>query len=110
MSVRITDNTPQIKSMFSIKASIFLRRMADQIVKISTPKTPKKTGDLRRGVVKQVLGLKGTIKWGKNYAVHQETKKFRNYTTPGTGPNFAVDAVKKGANKTSAVARSVGLI
>lgn len=110
MSVQITDNTPQIKGMFTVKANLFLRAMAGQIVNISTPKTPKKTGDLRRGIVKQVLGLKGTIKWGKNYAVYQETKKFRNYTTPGTGPNFAVNAVKKGANKTSVIARSVGLI
>ena len=84
--------------------------MDDKIVNISTPKTPKKTGELRRGVVKQVLGLKGTIKWGKNYAVYQETKQFRNYTTPGTGPDFALDAVKKGVNKTATIARSVGLI
>ncbi len=110
MGVKVTDNTPQIKGIFAVKASIFLRLMTDQIVNIATPKTPKKTGELRRGVVKQVLGLKGIIKWGKNYAKYQETKQFRNYTTPGTGPDFALNAVKKGIDKTSSVARKAGLI
>lgn len=110
MSVKVTDNTIRLQGEFAIKASIFLRQMAEKIVNISTPKTPKKTGELRRGIVKQVLGLKGTIKWGKNYAVYQETKQFRKYTTPGTGPNYALNAVKKGVSKTTIVARSVGLI
>ena len=32
--------------------------MADEIVDISTPITPKKSGRLRMDIVKQVLGLK----------------------------------------------------
>ena len=110
MSVRITDNTHQVEGLLTLKASIFLRSMADEIVKIATPNTPKDTGDMRRSIVKQVLGLKGAIKWGKNYAIYQEKIQFKNYTTPGTGPNFALNSAKKGITRTGSVARRAGLI
>lgn len=110
MSVKINAKTGQIKSEILIKSSIFLRFMAERIVKISEPKTPRKTGRLRMDVVKQVLGLKGEIRWGKDYAIYQEKKQFTNYTTPGTGPHFAENAVKQGVVETAAVAKAAGLI
>ena len=110
MSFKIMDNTELIIQESTIKASIFLRKMSDEIVNEAKKHTPKKTGRLRIDIIKQVLGLKGKLKWGKSYAVFQETKQFKNYTTPGTGPHFAENAVKNSAKKTGVIAKASGLI
>lgn len=110
MTVVIKDFTAQNKGNMEQKASIFLRFMAEHIVALSTPRTPKKTGRLRMDINKQILGLSGKIKWGKNYAIYQETKQFKNYTTPGTGPHYAEDSVHQGINETQKVAQKAGLI
>ncbi len=107
--MKYTDNTNQAINELQQRASLFLRFMAEEIVKDAEPKTPKKTGRMRMDVLKQVLGLNGKIKWGKNYAVYQETKQFKNYTTPGTGPHFAKNAAMGSISKTSEVARKAGL-
>lgn len=109
-SVNITDNTPQIKSDIAQKASIFLRLAADAVMDIAEPNTPKKRGNLRRDVVRQVLGLNGKIVWGKNYAKFQETKQFKNYSTPGTGPHFARNAIYEMIKKTGNLGKKAGLI
>jgi hypothetical protein len=116
MAYRITDNTPQVTSLKLQQSSIFLRSAAEEIVSISTPNTPEKSGRLRADVLKQVLGLKGKIEWRKNYAQYQErgsradgSHVVRNYTTPGTGPNFAENAVKIVVAKTGLIAKRVGL-
>ena len=106
---KVTDNTKNIYNQLQVKSSIFLRNMADEFIKISTPLTPKKTGRLRMDVVKQVLGLKGKIKWGKNYGKYQETKQFKNYTTAGTGPHFAESGASGCVKKTAEVAKRSGL-
>lgn len=80
------------------------------MIVISTPVTPKKTGRMRMDVVKQVLGLKGTVKWGKNYAVYQETRQYKRYTTPGTGSKFAENAAKKLPDSTGKIAKKAQLI
>ena len=110
MKVTIIDNTPQIGEMLKQKASIFLRVTADAIVNLSTPNTPKKTGRLRMDIVKSVLGLNGKVVWGKNYAAKMEEVQFKNYTTSGTGPDFAKNAVNEVAGKTSGIAKVSGLI
>lgn len=107
---KVTDNTNSVYNEISQKASIFLRNMTDEFIRISTPLTPKNTGRLRMDVNKQVLGLKGKIMWGKNYGVYQETKQFKNYTTPGTGPNFAKSGAEGCISKTNEVAQRSGLI
>ncbi len=109
MSVTVTDLSSQVISSTQQKASSFLRSMADEMVKESTPNTPRDTGQLRRNVLRQVLGLKGKVKWMMNYAVYQEEKQFRNYTTPGTGKDFAKNAAKTLPAKTQQVAKRVGL-
>ena len=108
-NVKVTDNTNKVINDVKVKANVFLRLMADEIVKISKPKTPKDTNRLRSDILKQVLGLKGKIKWQKNYAGFQETKQFKNYTTPGTGPHYAENAVHKAVKNTSTIARKAGL-
>lgn len=110
MSFKITDNTATIKAATQQKGSIFLRFMTDAMVSTAEPNTPKKTGRLRMDVVKQVLGLKGKVVWGKNYGRWQETKQFTNYTTPGTGPKFAENAAKKLQGFTATIAKKAGLI
>lgn len=106
----IKDNSASVKQTVNQRGSLFLRAMAETIVMLSTQKTPKKTGRLRMDVVKSVSGLKGKIVWGKNYAIYQEKKQFKNYTTPGTGPHYAENGVKAGVGRTQNVAASVGLL
>lgn len=113
MSVKIIDNTPQVKNDIDRKSSLFLRFMAEDIHKASTPMTPMKTGQLRRSVIKQVLGKKGQIRWNKKYAQSQEagytSGPVRRYTTPGTGKAFAYRAVQKGIANTDSIASKAGL-
>lgn len=72
-----------------------LRRMLDDIDRASIPQTPRRTGDLRSRKLKQVLGFKASIAWLTDYAIYQELKQFGHYTTAGTGPHFAKNAVLK---------------
>jgi hypothetical protein len=110
MSVKIKDNTSNVKKGILIKANIFLRSFADDVVRISTPNTPRDTSRLRSDVLRQVLGLKGKIVWQKKYAGIQEVKQFVNYTTPGTGPHYAENAIKDAVKRTSVTARKAGLL
>jgi hypothetical protein len=110
MNVKYTDNTNQANNTILINASVFLRSMADKMIEISTPNTPKNRGNLRQDILKQVVGLNGKVKWGKNYAVFQEEKQFSNYTTAGTGPHFALNSAKKLPGETQSIAKKVGLI
>lgn len=104
-SVRYKSNKSQVSLTLRQNASIFLRLMADEIVRISEPKTPKKTGRLRADVLRQVLGTSAAISWEKDYAARQEETQFKNYTTAGTGPHFAENAVKQGIGKTQEIAQ-----
>lgn len=93
MSAKIKDNTAKIVLEIQRNSSLALRYMLDDIHTIAEPVTPKKAGMLRKNVLKTVNGLSGTIKWGQKYASILETKKFINYTTAGTGPNYAKNSV-----------------
>lgn len=95
MSVRYSDNTAYIKAKVSSGVPLALRFALDDIQRISNPKTPRRLGDLRLQVRKEVRGRTGTITWWSNHAIYQEDPKkpFTNYTTPGTGPHFAKNSV-----------------
>lgn len=117
MAVKVTDNTVQFEHKVTQKSSLFLREFAEQVVNVAQPNTPKDRGNLARDVVKQVLALKGKIKWDKVYASYQErgmrrdgTHRVRNYTTPGTGPHFAKNAINTVVKRESQIMRKVGLI
>lgn len=110
MAVKITDHTGEVKNSLDQKANIFLRLFAEAVVLEAEPNTPQKLGNLRRDVVKSVLGLQGKIAWGKNYAKFQETKQYRRYTTPGTGPHFAENAIKAMIRKSGDIGKKAGLI
>src|SRR5690554_6373418 len=115
MSVKITDHTGFAETTLTQRAAIFLRLATDEVVKIAEPKTPASAVNprLKNDVLKQALGLKATIKWNKAYAGYQEagerrdgSRKVKNYTTPGTGPHFAENAVRELLdNKTQIIAK-----
>lgn len=98
MLVKITDNTPIIIANTTRSSNLALRFILDDIDRVANPVTPRKRGNLRGDILKTVLGLRGTIIWGKNYAIYQEENQFRNYTTPGTGPHYAENSVKQVAD------------
>lgn len=80
-----------------------MRQMIEDIHRVSRPKTPMLTGDLRKDVKKTISKLgntvRGTIEWARPYAWYQErgytSGPVRNYTTPGTGKHFAAKSVKQ---------------
>lgn len=110
MSVKVKDNTTAIILQTQRNASLALRFMLDDIQSLSEPVTPKDKGMLRKNVLKSVNGLRGTIKWGQKYAHILETKKFSNYTTSGTGPNYAGKSVKTVAKSPQGAMRKARLI
>jgi len=110
MSVRVKDYTNRVILDTSRKSSLALRFMTDSIQDASLPKTPKDKGNLRQNVLKTVIGLRGTIKWGQKYASILENKQFANYTTAGTGPHYAENAVMKVVRNPSESFRKAGLI
>lgn len=97
--------------------------------------TPRKTGALRRSIITQALGNTASISWRSPYAKAQDegghtqshtvrginpntgqggtimpgTYRYRNYTTPGTGPNFATTAFRATTEQMPAVFRQLGL-
>lgn len=97
MSVRvsITDNTAKIFFEDTQNAALAIRYMLDAIDFTANPRTPKREGNLRKDILKTVVGTKGSIKWQKNYAYFQEAKQHGRYTTPGTGPHYAENAVRQ---------------
>jgi hypothetical protein len=110
MSVRIVDNTAKIVLATQRQASLAVRFMLDDVHSLSEPKTPKDTGQLRRNVRKSVIGLTGKIIWGAQYASILENKQFSNYTTAGTGPNYARNAVTSVSKSPANAMRKARLI
>ncbi len=109
MSYKVTSKTPQVNGEFESKVQLAIRFMLEDVHRFSIPKTPKEHGNLRADVLKSVQRRRGTIAWSKNYAIYQEKKQFTNYTTPGTGPHFAEDAVREVVGKSDQYWRRVGL-
>lgn len=116
MSFKINSNHKQIVFDKKLASSAFLRLFAEEVVKQSEKFTPLKSGQLRSNVTKQVLGLKGKIRWEEPYAQFQErgaradgTRRVRRYTTPGTGKGFALKGVKQALEMTLEIAKKVNL-
>lgn len=110
MSAKIKDNTAKVILEVQRNSSLAIRYMLDDIHSLAEPVTPKKAGMLRNNVLKTVNGLRGTIKWGQKYANILETKKFINYTTSGTGPNFARKSVTAVAKSPQGAMKKARLI
>ena len=117
MAVKVIDNTRKITNSATVKANIFLRLMAERVERIAEPKTPKRVGDLKRNILKTVIGLKSVVKWQQRYAAYQErgadkqgNRVVKNYSTPGTGKGFAENAIKQADKETEQIAKQAGLI
>lgn len=108
-SFNFDDRSAHVKQTIHRKGSVMLRRILDGVDKTADPRTPKDTSDLRLNKLKQVLGLKAIIQWRQKYAAIQEEKQFQNYTTPGTGPHYARNAVKKVSGELPKYAREANL-
>lgn len=113
MAYRIDDNMERIKADKDVKLALAIRFALDDIHRISRPKTPRLSGQLRGDVTKRVMGKRGSIKWGKHYAWYQErgytNGKVRRYTTPGTQAHFAETSVKEVARNARQYFRKAGL-
>lgn len=115
MSVKIIDNTVRIQVDNMQGAALALRFMLDDIDRLSTPKTPKDKGPLSRDKLKSVIGLQGKITWAKKYAAPQEAgiihgSPVRHYTTLGTGPHYAENAVVEVVNNAESYFKKARLV
>jgi hypothetical protein len=113
MSVKVTDNTPKLHINMQRVRNLAVRFALDAADAYARPKTPYSGavrsqggksltggGHLRNDIVKTVQGGTGKIVWGKRYAASQEKgivngRRVKKYTTPGTGPRFAENAMKR---------------
>lgn len=104
MSVKIEHRENNVITALKFKVAIANRLIIEDIHRTSLPKTPMKNSYLRRDVEKTVVPetYTGTIIWKVPYASYQERGRraygpphiVKNYTTPGTGKDFAKNAVK----------------
>lgn len=134
MSFSFTDNTSEAKRDAMQRASLGLRFILDDIEETSRPHTPKRKGDLRNQTLKQVLGQHASIAWIRAYAAAQEAGRmnvrearpvqlsngdwitlkpgvhtFKKYSTAGTGPHFAENAVTEVVKRAEKHFKKAGL-
>ena len=104
MPVTIQHNEEYIRQLTTQRISLANRLIIEDIHRTSLHDTPMLSSQLRRNVTKTVVPetYTGTIIWRQPYASYQErgmrsdgTHVVKNYTTPGTGKDFAKNAVKK---------------
>lgn len=107
VKVEVDHNEDQLIRRMKSKILLADRMLLEDIHRESRYNTPlsrglPSDGDLREQVKKQIIGDVAMITWNVPYASYQERgKRFdgshivKHYTTPGTGPWFAKNAVKK---------------
>lgn len=117
MSVKITDNTVQIKGQFGQRGNVFLRLFADDVMNQARSTTPMQMGNLRRDILRQISGLHGKISWVKEYASFQErgarkdgSHRVRKYSTPGTGKGFAKRGIDGAVANIQKTMKTAGII
>lgn len=94
------DYSQSVVALMENRIVLCNQSIIDQIYQTSLPNTPYRRGDLRSNVRKTAAGHDGVITWQVDYAAYQErgsnpdgSRPVRNYTTPGTGPWYAKNAV-----------------
>ena len=104
MPVTIQHNEEYIRQLTTQRISLANRLIIEDIHRTSLHNTPMLSSQLRRNVTKTVVPetYTGTIIWRQCYAAYQErgmradgTHVVKNYTTPGTGKDFAKNAVNE---------------
>jgi Minor capsid protein len=100
MSSRYTSHRTTAEAAVKVKLRKGVINMGGDILRLSTPVTPYKHGDLRvrRRVTPTANGAK--VQWLSGHAAVQNlgrragARPFKNYTTPGTGPRFVEAGIK----------------
>ena len=100
MSSRYDSRRGAAEAAVNVKMRKGVINMGGDILRLSTPVTPYKHGDLRvrRRVVPTAKGAR--VEWLSGHAAVQNrgyragARPFRNYTTPGTSPHFVVAGLK----------------
>jgi hypothetical protein len=99
MSSRYSSHRTTAEAAVNVKLRKGVINMGGDILRLSTPVTPYKHGDLRvrRRVVPTAKGAR--VEWLSGHAAVQNLgmrlgRPFRTYTTPGTGPRFVEAGVK----------------
>ncbi len=104
MPVIIQHNEEYIRQLTTQRISLANRLIIEDIHRTSLHNTPMLSSQLRRNVTKTVVQetYTGTIIWRQCYAAYQErgmradgSHVVKNYTTSGTGKDFAKNAVKE---------------
>lgn len=105
MPVKVEHRENNLITALKFKVAIANRLIIEDVHRTSLPKTPMNDSkQLRRNVTKTVVPetYTGTIIWKVPYASYQErgmradkTHIVKHYTTPGTGKDFAKNAVKE---------------
>jgi hypothetical protein len=100
MSSRYTSHRTAAEVAVKVKLRKGVINMGGDILRLSTPVTPYKDGDLRvrRRVVPTANGAK--VQWLSGHAAVQNlgrragARPFKNYRTPGTGPRFVEAGIR----------------
>jgi hypothetical protein len=100
MSSRYSSHRTTAEAVLNVKLRKGVINMGGDILRLSTPVTPYKHGDLRvrRRVVPTANGAK--VQWLSGHAAVQNlgrrtgARPFSTYTTPGTGPHFVEAGLK----------------
>lgn len=104
MPVTIQHNEEYIRQLTIQRISLANRLIIEDVHRTSLHNTPMLSSQLRRNVTKTVVPetYTGTIIWRQPYASYQErgsradgSHVVKNYTTPGTGKDFAKNSVKE---------------
>lgn len=104
MPVKIEHRENNLITALKFKVAIANRLIIEDVHRTSLHNTPMLSSQLRRNVEKTVVPetYTGTIIWRQPYASYQErgsrsdgSHVVRNYTTRGTGKDFAKNAVKE---------------
>ena len=115
MNVKVIDHTPVILVKNARAINLALRMMLDGIDQEAFRNTPKKKGELRKDIFKNVSANSGKIQWRERYAATQEAgvikgRRIRNYTTAGTGPKYAENAVTKVVRDSVSYMKKAGVV
>ena len=99
-TVKFNNQFPAVKKGWATKVENGLNEMANDVMRLSNPTTPKDTGRLRSNRNKEVTSRsERRVVWKQPYAGYQERGHGRGpikrYTTPGTGAHFAENAVNE---------------
>ena len=94
------DNSSYVKALMNNRIHLMNNNIGMEVKKNAMFTTPLKKGDLSTQVFVRSQGNVATITWEMPYASYQErgmradgSHVIKNYTTPGTGPHFAYNAV-----------------